>query len=179
MTLTLVLGGVSSGKSRFAVELAAKAGGEVTVVATGRATDAEMATRIDAHREQRPPGWRLIEEALDLSRAAQAGTVLLDSVDGWLANQMESGGGADQRWTRERLADLEEHCAATIDDLARDRRLIAVSSEVGLSLVSLHPYGRAFTDALGRLNQRLAARSERSYLVVAGVPIRLDARESL
>jgi adenosyl cobinamide kinase/adenosyl cobinamide phosphate guanylyltransferase len=35
-------------------------------------------------------------------------------------------------------------------------------------------YGRAFTDLLGLLNQRLAARAEHCYLMVAGIPLPLD-----
>ncbi|GAC1339749.1 MAG: bifunctional adenosylcobinamide kinase/adenosylcobinamide-phosphate guanylyltransferase [Candidatus Dormibacteria bacterium] len=177
MPLILVLGGTSSGKSGFAVDLATSMNGEVTFLATGRATDPEMAIRIEAHREQRPTAWQLIEEPLDIGRRAiGSGIVVLDSVDAWVANHMERDGGPEQNWTRNRLSELEGRCLAAIADLAAGHRLIAVSSEVGLSLVSLHPYGRAFTDVLGRLNQRLASRSDEAYLVVAGVPIHLDAK---
>jgi adenosyl cobinamide kinase/adenosyl cobinamide phosphate guanylyltransferase len=44
---------------------------------------------------------------------------------------------------------------------------------VGLSLVALTPAGRAFTDNLGLVNQRLAALAERVDLVVAGLPLTL------
>jgi adenosylcobinamide kinase / adenosylcobinamide-phosphate guanylyltransferase len=176
MALTLVLGGISSGKSRFAADLAAAAGGEVLFLATGRASDPEMEARIEAHRGQRPASWRLLEEPLEIGRASGAGTVVLDSVDGWLANRMESEGGSEVDWRRERLRELESACAAAVEELARGCRLIAVSSEVGLSPVPLHPYGRAFADVLGRINQRLAALSDRAFLVVAGVPVHLPAR---
>jgi len=179
VALTLVLGGISSGKSRFAVGRAEAAGGDVLFVATGEASDPEMEERIAAHRRERPSRWLLVEEPVDLTRAGRAGgaaAVLLDSVDGWLANRMERAGGSAAAWGRDRLAALEAECASAVAELARGRRLIAVSSEVGLSPVPLHPYGRAFADALGRVNQRLAALSDEAFLVVAGVPVPLHPR---
>jgi adenosylcobinamide kinase / adenosylcobinamide-phosphate guanylyltransferase len=176
--LTLVLGGVSSGKSRFAVDLAAAGGGRVLFVATGRASDAEMEARIAAHRLERPSDWLVAEEPLRLEAAVRAhpGTnaILIDSIDGWVANRLEAVGGSEVDWSGDRLRRLEADCTATLQCLPPAAPLvICVSSEVGLSLVPLHPYGRAFADLLGRLNQRLAALATETYLVVAGVPIPL------
>jgi adenosylcobinamide kinase/adenosylcobinamide-phosphate guanylyltransferase len=35
------------------------------------------------------------------------------------------------------------------------------------------PLGRVFRDALGRVNQALAARADAVYLLVAGIPLRV------
>lgn len=158
--LTLVLGGVRSGKSAFAAELARRAGGRVAVVATGVASDDEMRERIALHRRSRPAGWALYEAPVRLGTAVPAGSadvVLLDSVDGWLAHRPDP-----------------DACVAQVRALGeRSPAVVAVSSEVGLSLVALTPAGRAFTDALGTVNQRLAADARRVYLVVAGLPVAL------
>jgi adenosylcobinamide kinase/adenosylcobinamide-phosphate guanylyltransferase len=52
--------------------------------------------------------------------------------------------------------------------------VVAVSDEVGLSLVPTSQAGRIFRDLLGRLNQRLAAASEETALVVAGRTLELS-----
>jgi adenosyl cobinamide kinase/adenosyl cobinamide phosphate guanylyltransferase len=160
MSLALVLGGIRSGKSAHAVRLAAEAGGRVAVVATGAAGDPEMAERIAAHRRSRPADWTVHEEPRQVSRAVPRGsadTVLLESVDGLVAT----------------LGDPEA-CVTEVTTLVHlFPRVVAVSSEVGMSLVALTAAGRDFSDALGIVNQRLAALADRVVLVVAGLPIAL------
>ncbi|MGC9159782.1 MAG: bifunctional adenosylcobinamide kinase/adenosylcobinamide-phosphate guanylyltransferase, partial [Terracidiphilus sp.] len=55
--VTLVLGGVRSGKSRFALEIASSAQC-VTFIATARASDDEMRRKIERHQSERPAHWR-------------------------------------------------------------------------------------------------------------------------
>jgi adenosyl cobinamide kinase/adenosyl cobinamide phosphate guanylyltransferase len=50
---------------------------------------------------------------------------------------------------------------------------VAVSDEVGSGVVPATDTGRLFRDALGVLNQRLAAAADDVHLVVAGLPLRL------
>ena len=72
MTLVLLIGGARSGKSRLAIELASRSGGNVVFVATGVASDGEMADRIAQHRAERPAAWRTMEEPCDVGRALAA-----------------------------------------------------------------------------------------------------------
>lgn len=170
--LTLVLGGVSSGKSRFAAELAAAAGMPVVVVATGRASDPEMADRIARHRSQRPAAWTTIESVRDLAAAARphaaGAAVLLEGVGGLVTESLLAGAEAPEAeaFACAEVFALESVCA----------HLIAVSDEVGSGLVSPHRLGRAFQDAIGRANQRLAAAAGRVCLCVAGLPIEVKPR---
>src|SRR5580698_6584590 len=88
---TLILGGVRSGKSRYAGELAAARGRAVTVIATGAAKDEEMAARIEAHRASRPAHWSVIEEPLRLAAALRTaavpgGVIVVDCLTLWLSN---------------------------------------------------------------------------------------------
>ncbi|HVB76238.1 MAG TPA: bifunctional adenosylcobinamide kinase/adenosylcobinamide-phosphate guanylyltransferase [Candidatus Nitrosotalea sp.] len=156
--LTLVLGGIRSGKSAWAADLARGLGGRVAVLATGVASDQEMRDRIEAHRRARPADWRVYETRSQIDRAIPDGSAdvaLLDSIDGWI--DLAAGPG-------HHLAQVQALCQ-------RVPNVIVVSSEVGLSLVPLSATGRAYTDALGSVNQGLAALAARVYLVVAGLPL--------
>ena len=61
MSAELILGGARSGKSTYAERLARQSGRRVTVIATALPLDDEMAARIRAHREGRPPEWETVE----------------------------------------------------------------------------------------------------------------------
>ncbi|MFD0686848.1 bifunctional adenosylcobinamide kinase/adenosylcobinamide-phosphate guanylyltransferase [Actinomadura fibrosa] len=162
---TLLLGGSRSGKSAEA-ELRLAAYPEVTYVATGilREDDPEWTQRIAAHRSRRPSWWRTLETA-DLVGVLKSasGAVLVDGIGTWLTAVIDEAAAWDD--PSQIGPRLDELVAAWRDTAAR---VIAVSDEVGLSLVPATPSGRAFRDLLGRLNQRLAAESEESALVAAG-----------
>lgn len=163
----LVIGGARSGKSRFAQKYAERSGKNRVLVATAQAGDAEMAARIEAHRQTRGDGWRVIEEPLalvpTLQRAAAADTILLvDCLTLWLSNLMHHGEDPEAQ---------SELLAAAIRQLAGPA--IFVSNEVGLGIVPDTELGRRFRDAQGRLNQSVAAVCDTVLLVAAGLPLLL------
>lgn len=92
----LILGGVRSGKSRYAenqaIQAENQAGQEVVYIATaGASGDSEMVQRIAAHRERRPGHWQTIEAPLELPEAIAAHctrdkAVLVDCLTLWLSN---------------------------------------------------------------------------------------------
>jgi adenosylcobinamide kinase/adenosylcobinamide-phosphate guanylyltransferase len=171
----LVLGGSRSGKSAFAESLVADAV-EVEYVATaaGRPDDVEWARRIAAHRARRPSTWHTIE-TVDLATvlAADGPPVLIDSITTWLARTMDETGCWSAAPASPPLAyteGVEQLCALWG---STQRPVVAVSDEVGSGIVPDTESGRRFRDALGELNQRLAASADEVYLVVAGIPLRL------
>ena len=172
MTFTLVLGGARSGKSTFAERRAVESGRPVLYVATATAGDEEMAARIAAHRAARPSEWRTVEAPLDPAGAigehARPGDlVLLDCVTLWVSTRLLAEpvpSDAELVAAGEALAD-----AAAV----KGADLVAVSNEVGLGIVPAYPLGRRYRDALGRVNQVLAARAGEAVFLVAGLPMRL------
>ncbi|MEU5881634.1 bifunctional adenosylcobinamide kinase/adenosylcobinamide-phosphate guanylyltransferase [Spirillospora sp. NPDC047279] len=166
---TLLLGGARSGKSAEA-ELRLMGDPDVTYVATGpaRGDDPEWNARVDAHRRRRPHWWATAETtelARELTSGAGAGSgaLLVDGIGTWLTAAMdEAGAWEDPARVEPRLDELIAAWRSTA------ARVVAVTDEVGLSLVPTTPAGRAFRDVLGHLNQRLAAESEEAALVIAG-----------
>lgn len=174
--LVLVLGGARSGKSAFAERLARAEGGDgVLYVATALVNDAEMAERVTRHREQRPAAWETMElahrvgETL-LQRADLSPVLLLDCLTLLLSTPaMDPDVSAET---------IEAHATAEVDGLLRladmhAGMLIVVSNEVGMGMVPPYPMGRAYRDTLGRANQRLAARADAAFLLIAGIPLDL------
>ena len=66
--ITLVLGGVASGKSRYAQALA-RAAKDVVFLATAQACDEEMRAKIARHVGERPSSWKTVEVPFELTRA--------------------------------------------------------------------------------------------------------------
>lgn len=175
--LTLVLGGVRSGKSRFAQQLVAP-WPAVTYLATGQVTDAEMQVRVERHKQERPAHWRTVEASRNLAgvirELPEPGAVLLDDLGFVLADVLWRGGY--EQSDPALLARLEREFTGEVVGIAAaaDRqRIVVVSNEVGQSLVAATPVGRAFTDLLGRANQRLAEAADQVFVCWAGIPVEI------
>lgn len=174
MSITLILGGARSGKSRYAQELAGKLGRRVLYVATAEALDDEMKARIEAHREARPSSWKTVEAARDVAAAiaddvVDADVVIIDCLTLLLSNVADEEAGVEV-WEK-RAADELDRLAALADRTAA--HFIVVSNEVGLGLVPAYPVGRSFRDVAGWANQMLARRAAEVYFMVAGIPLAL------
>lgn len=167
-SVTLVLGGARSGKSRYAETICRQTERALIYVATAEAYDDEMKARIAQHRADRAAdGWQTIEEPKDLAavlrREAVPGRVLLvDCLTLWLTNHLL--GGADIG------AEIERLCAAVG---AASGDVVLVANEVGFGIVPENKLARSFRDHAGRLNQRIAALADKVTLVVAGFPVQV------
>jgi len=164
---TLVLGGIRSGKSRWAEQLLIDAGGPVCYLATGDCgVDDEFSARVSAHRLRRPAHWSTVETtdvAARLGTSAEA--TLVDDIGGWLVATMDRL----EAWTGGTVHQEVDELTSAVAEF--DAPLVLVSPEVGLTVVPATASGRLFTDELGALNQRLAAVCDRVVLVVAGQPL--------
>jgi adenosylcobinamide kinase / adenosylcobinamide-phosphate guanylyltransferase len=165
----LTLGGARSGKSSAAERLAQATGARKTYIATAEARDAEMVARIARHRAERGDGWETVEAPRDLLGALRAAdgegrVIVVDCLTLWLSNRMLDGADPE--------ADAEALCATLADMRAQ---IVCVSNEVGMGLVPDTPLGRAFRDAQGRLNQRVAAVCDLVLFMAAGLPLTLKA----
>jgi adenosylcobinamide kinase/adenosylcobinamide-phosphate guanylyltransferase len=178
----LILGGQRSGKSARAETLAAdwltaSPAHRAVFVATATAWDDEMRERIARHqrdRAQRVPGMVTVEEPVGLARALAAHDdartlVVVDCLTLWLTNLLMPAQGE---------AAPAEAAAATLASTitAHTGPLILVSNEIGLGVIPMGREVRAFVDALGRLNQQVAAACDRVTLMAAGLPLTLKGK---
>ena len=171
---TLVLGGVRSGKSRYAEELARGQARAVTLIATAEAQDEEMTARIEAHRRHRDPRWRVIEEPVALAAALQAvvspeSLVIIDCLTVWLSNLLC---GKDAHALRRETRALLDVLPAVAADC------ILISNEVGFGIIPVNALARRFGDEAGVLHRHIAALSDRVVLMVAGLPLTIKDSQS-
>jgi len=166
--VTLVLGGVRSGKSRYAQELASR-GQRVAMIATAEACDDDMRQRIARHRAERPVNWTTFEAPLAvedtlLEYGNQFDVVLVDCLTVWTANIMQAEASDERRILARagRLAEALRSISASV---------VLVSNEVGSGIHPTTEIGCAYRDLLGFVNQRIAAAADEVILLVAGCPL--------
>ena len=171
-SLTLIIGGARSGKSSLAEQMASLHH-RVLFLATAQASDADMAERIAAHQAARPDDWDTLEEPLDPAGALSEVTgdydvIVIDCLTVWTANLML----ADDAKT----PDYDARSAALLDAYeSGDTSWIVVTNEVGMGVVPPSESGRAFRDALGRVNAKFARRADRVISMTAGLALDLKA----
>ena len=162
VTVTLVLGGARSGKSRFAESLSE---GTKHYIATAQAFDDEMRERIASHKKQRGTVWATHEVPFDLVTKlkdidAADNFILLDCLTLWLFNLLLAE------------ADCAEMVAELIDHLKTAKaQIVIVSNEVGLGIVPDNALSRAFRDLQGIANQGVAAVADHVVFMAAGLPL--------
>jgi adenosylcobinamide kinase/adenosylcobinamide-phosphate guanylyltransferase len=172
----LVLGGQRSGKSRRAELLAAAwlacdVSRRAVFIVTAQAGDGEMLSRIERHRADRAerlPRAETVEAPIALAEAVTehsmpATLLVIDCLTLWLVNQYPVV-ETDMEKATETLALAVENAAGPV---------VLVSNEIGLGVVPMGREVRAYVDALGRLNQRIASACARVTLVAAGLPLTL------
>lgn len=188
---TLLIGGARSGKSSLAAQWAGERSRQVCCIVTGVASDAEMAARIQAHKRERPPHWRVREEPTDLAAALQdegrsQPLLLIDCLTLWTSNCLwpatEKVPAGEQQHTSGQdtwIANVAGWRARRDAFLAALRTcsapVILVSNEVGTGIVPEHAAARLFRDEHGWLNQQVAAVCDEVFLVTAGLPLRLKS----
>jgi len=164
--LTLVTGGISSGKSAWAEGLVNSSARQKVYIATAQAFDAEMAAKIARHRVDRDNLWRVIEAPLDLATALGEAwrdeIILIDCLTMWLTNHL--------------LA--KNDLGAQIETLMRalDKMpipVVIVTNEIGSGGISDNALARRFAVEQGRLNQRISKRADLVVAVMAGLPLAL------
>ena len=163
--LTLVTGGAGSGKSRYALNLAASWGRRILFIATCVPGDEEMRSKVARHQAERPSGWATVEATRRLGEALRPGHdgAVIDCLT-LLISQMLMANEDDDAILRE--------VSDTCDAIRRaDYPCVLVTNEVGCGLVPEHSLGRRFRELAGRCNQIAASSANDVKLIVCGLPV--------
>jgi len=192
----LILGGVRSGKSNFAQQMAGRLGDKVLFVATAKPLDDEMTLRIEAHKRKRPETWRTLEIDTKVGQQLReqigdAEVVLLDCVTLLVSNILTGEGGEPfsspstgeekgEGENDEAISEAERQVTTEVEDLIACIEkykgiFIVVSNEVGLGLVPENKLGRIYRDLLGKANQFLAQHASEVYFMISGIPVKIKA----
>ena len=168
-SITLVLGGARSGKSRYAQQLGERAGRVVFIATAEAREDTEMRSKIARHQADRPSNWATIEETIELGHAIRsagstADLILIDCLTLFAANLLERFG--------EQTTASHHEVNALCDALASSPcSIVLVSNEVGHGVVPAFALGRRFRDLNGEINQRIAAQANNVFFMIAGLPL--------
>jgi len=169
------------------------------LIATAQPWDDEMRSRIARHqadRAERVPGMVTVEEPLQLAQAilqhSRADTlVVVDCLTLWLTNclmpmeapsaeRLIGADALDSCWMEKNESnralapvDIAQAAPLLIAIAQAPGPVVLVGNEIGLGVIPLGRDVRAFVDALGKLNQDVAAVCQRVTLMAAGLPLTL------
>lgn len=180
----VVTGGVRSGKSSYAENLARNLGISIMYIATAIPYDEEMRDRIKLHKMFRPASWTTYEGYKELYKVietldAKYDGILLDCVTIMITNLMFEYPRFDENNISQDLMDeLTDYVTDEFRKLImiakkKNIPLIMVTNEIGWGVVPESKLGRVFRDLSGKINQIIAKEAETVYLLVSGIPLRI------
>ncbi len=176
MLTTLVIGGCRSGKSSHALHLADGMGNAGKYfLATCIPRDDEMHQRVFRHRAERGANWIAVETPVFLAEAIRdigpkANILLVDCLTLWVSNLMMEQ-AVDPDASEDLLA--AQTCRLIESLRTAPCPVILVTNEVGAGIVPDNPLARQFRDAVGQVNQRIAACADHVIWMVAGIPVKI------
>ncbi len=165
--IILITGGQRSGKSAYAQKMALSMSSRPVYLATSRIWDDEHKIRIERHKRERGLEWENIEEEKKLSKNDFTGkVVLVDCITLWATNFFFDLNSA----TEQALCALKEEFDKFI---TQEARFIFVTNEIGMGEMPQNEIQRKFTDLQGWINQYIAGKADKVFLMVAGIPLQV------
>jgi len=162
-----ITGGERSGKSRYAQQLAMELTDKPMYIATSRIWDKDFENRVQRHKDERDARWTNIEEEKKLSKVELKGKVaVIDCVTLWLTNFYVD--------TKYNLQESLQQAKEEFNKVAGiDTTLIIISNEMGMGVHAETEIGRKFVELQGWVNQHIAAKADKVFLMVSGIPVKV------
>ncbi|WP_421378642.1 bifunctional adenosylcobinamide kinase/adenosylcobinamide-phosphate guanylyltransferase [Bacillus salacetis] len=173
--LIFVCGGVRSGKSTFAEEVAVslsrRSGNSLHYIACGKAVDEEMKQRINRHqcdRKESLAKWKTWEKPTSIGELADRFTerdiVLVDCITTLVTNELFGDGTPTKDVIGKVMKDIE-------GIVSKAGSVILVSNDVFCEPLSEVELVKRFVRNLGTVHQQIAERAERAYSVNKGIAV--------
>lgn len=191
-SLTFVLGGAKSGKSKFAEHLYSRKE-RICYIATGvvKNPDGEMQLRIQRHQARRSNKWITREQYQHvdelINNSQQDGYLLDDAImlvtnlfyDLVLAktslekidDYLESASSQEIAIVREKILSNWKKILAAVR--VNNQSMVIVSDEVGLGVVPATKQTRILRDLYGEVNQLIAKEADNVYFIISGIAQKL------
>jgi adenosylcobinamide kinase/adenosylcobinamide-phosphate guanylyltransferase len=139
-------------------------------IATCIPRDDEMHQRVYKHQAERGADWTAVETPVFLPAAIRdigpkADVLVVDCLTLWVSNLMLEYTDPDA--ISEKTAQLIESLRVAVCPV------ILVTNEVGAGIVPDNQLARQFRDAVGQVNQRIAACADQVIWMVAGIPVKI------
>jgi len=133
-----------------------------------------MHQRVSRHQADRGSDWTAVETPVLLSEAIRnigpkADVLLVDCLTLWLSNLMMAA--AEPGAPPDLIAGQTDLLIESLRTAACP--VILVSNEVGAGIVPDNALAREFRDAMGQVNQRIAACVDQVIWMVAGIPVKI------
>jgi adenosylcobinamide kinase/adenosylcobinamide-phosphate guanylyltransferase len=162
-----ISGGVRSGKSRYAQDLALKLSIAPVYIATAKIWDEDFEKRVQRHKDERGEQWTTYETYQNLYLLPiQNQTVVIDCVTLWLTNIF-----MEDESDITKVLKIFKNEIDNLSSLAGT--FIIVSNELGMGLHAETALGRKFTDLQGMANQYVAGKADEAIFMVSGLPLYL------
>jgi len=177
--LIFILGGVRSGKSKYADEIADEISKnenkKVIYIATYRndGKDAEMTERIEKHKKHRPDEWTAVETGkisdvgLKIKEIRDA-IIIIDCMTLLVSNFLFEVKNADEDKITNEIEKMLKEIREGIKK--NNNKVIIISNEVGQGVIPANKISRKYADLLGRANQLIAKHCAQFYFMFAGIP---------
>ena len=150
-----VCGGVRSGKSQFAEQLAASYNEPIAYIATSEQLDNEMKVRIHKHRQNREQSlvtWHTYENPYELP-IVQESIILFECVTTWLTNQFFMKGNKD----------ANQYFLNWLEAQRKDKTIIIVSNDLFYDSESIYADTNYFLKLLGKLHISIVEQCDEAY----------------
>ena len=157
----LLTGGIKSGKSAYALTLAARLfKGPKIFLATAVPFDGELKQRVEKHKNQRDDSFVTREEPVEIHKCTGQNLVL-DCLTLWMNNLFHQG--REEEW---------ENILGLFFQGLKGNAII-VTNEVGLGNVPMDARTRRYNEYLGRANIYVASLADEAYFMISGQPVRV------